>query len=660
MKKKYLFVIFLGMMTSPALAQDNMSRDGVEVMEEIVVTAGRSPEPAAEVSTAMTIIDREEIMASPSRDLGDLLAEKSVGYIQKYPGALTSVGIRGFRTDTHGNDLRAHVLVLLNGRRAGTGNLAKIMTGNIERVEIIRGPGAVQYGSAGMGGVINVITRQGKAPASARVFGGLGSYGYEEAGFLLSGKHAGLDFSSSYTYSTRDDYDTGDGETFHNTGYDDKESYSVNLGYTFLEYQRLGLILNRFESNGLGNPSTFELNDFDDYKNADNHSLDLIYSGGNPGSGMNWQIRYFDGKDSDTWYNPAGHDPQGYDDNSRSKSVTDQRGSQAQTTFNLSDLKLTTGLDWQDYEISTTWSPEETSYKNWAGFVLAKKKFLTDRLIVDAGLRYDDYEVKVMQPAGRSQEDNHITPAVGLSWQATKTLRFRARYGEGFVMPGADELAADYVTGWGQRYVGNSGLEPETSRTYEGGIEFRQNSLRAGLGYFYTRFTDKIEAVHLTSGDQTWENLGKAEISGFEGRISYDLGSLFSWPLEVSPYLNFVYLDRYRDLEEDQDLRYTNEANISYGLKVNTFQGFRARFNLAYSGPQTVIDYNTAPPYPDMEEAGFTVADLSLTKDLIELKGYGGFSLTAEVTNLFDKNYTYKSDYPMPGRSFFMTLDWSY
>lgn len=80
MKKKFLFVIFLGIMTSPALAQDNMSRDRVEVMEEIVITAGRSPEPAAEVSTAMTIIDREEIMASPSRDLGDLLADLPVEY----------------------------------------------------------------------------------------------------------------------------------------------------------------------------------------------------------------------------------------------------------------------------------------------------------------------------------------------------------------------------------------------------------------------------------------------------------------------------------------------------------------------------------------------------------------------------------------------------
>ncbi len=660
MKKSCLAVILLGITASPALARDGSNGENVRTMDEIVVTAGRSPEPASEVSTAMTVIGREEIKASPARDLGDLLAEKSVGHIQKYPGALTSVGIRGFRTDTHGNDLRAHVLVLLNGRRAGTGNLAKILTRNIERIEIIRGPGAVQYGSAGMGGVINVITLRGRDPESAQVFGGLGSYGYEEAGFLFSGAQAGLDFSTSYTYSTRDDYDTGGGEKFHNTGYDDQESYSVNLGYTFLEQQRLGVILHRFESNHLGNPAVINLNDFDDYKNADNHSLDLIYTGEVRNGGMSWLIRYFDGKDSDTWYNPADHDPNGFDDNSRSKRVTDQRGSQAQVTLSLAGFKLTPGIDWQDYEISTTWSPQETSYKNWAGFLLAKKKLSGLNLVLDAGLRYDDYEVEVMEPAGGSQEDSHLTPAVGLSWQAHENLRLRARYAEGFVMPGADELAADYVTWWGQRYVGNPGLDPETSRTYEGGLEYRQKSLKAELSYFFTRFKDKIEAVYLAGGNQSWENLGKAEISGFEGRLSYDLGAFYGWALEVRPYLNFVYLDRYRDLENDQDLYYTNESNVSYGVSINDFQGFRARLNLAYTGPQTVINYDTGPPYPDLEMGGFTVADLSLTKELIDLEGYGSFDLTGDVTNLFDKEFAYNHGYPMPGRSFFVTLKWDY
>ncbi|MBW2648890.1 MAG: TonB-dependent receptor, partial [Deltaproteobacteria bacterium] len=143
----------------PVYAQEGS--DSV-TMEEVVVTAGRVKEKKKEITTNATIIDEEEIKNSSATDLGDLLAEKGIGHIHKYPGISTSVGIRGFRTDATGVDLAGKVLILLNGRRAGTGNAAKIMTKNVERVEIIRGPASVQYGSAAMGGVVNVITKQGK------------------------------------------------------------------------------------------------------------------------------------------------------------------------------------------------------------------------------------------------------------------------------------------------------------------------------------------------------------------------------------------------------------------------------------------------------------------------------------------------------------------
>ncbi|MFW6244065.1 MAG: TonB-dependent receptor, partial [Desulfovibrionales bacterium] len=117
-------------------------------MDAMVVTASRTPERLGEVSSHVELITAEEIRRSTAENVGDLLAERSLGHIQKTPGTLTSVGIRGFRTEALGNDIKAHVLVLLNGRRAGTGNLAKLMTDNVERIEIIHGPGSVQYGSA--------------------------------------------------------------------------------------------------------------------------------------------------------------------------------------------------------------------------------------------------------------------------------------------------------------------------------------------------------------------------------------------------------------------------------------------------------------------------------------------------------------------------------
>ncbi len=93
-----------------------------------MVTASRYKESIKDTPMNVEVIGQKEIEASSAKDLGELLAEKGIGTIREYPGTLTSVGIRGFRTDTHGNDLLGHVLILLDGRRAGTGNVAKILT----------------------------------------------------------------------------------------------------------------------------------------------------------------------------------------------------------------------------------------------------------------------------------------------------------------------------------------------------------------------------------------------------------------------------------------------------------------------------------------------------------------------------------------------------
>src|SRR6056297_1400330 len=220
-----LVCIFGVLLTAPALAEEK-STDArtMTKLQEVVVTAQRSAEPAEEVNANITVLDEEEIEMSTAKDLGDLLAEKNIGHIHKYPGNQTSVGIRGFRTSPLGNDLQGRVLVLLNGRRAGTGNLAKIMTKNIERIEIIRGPASVQYGSAAIGGLINVITKQGRGDPSFFVAGELGSFGYEEASAGFSGKTGGFDFSAAVSRSMKDDYDTADDEEYNNTGYDEEEN----------------------------------------------------------------------------------------------------------------------------------------------------------------------------------------------------------------------------------------------------------------------------------------------------------------------------------------------------------------------------------------------------------------------------------------------------
>ena len=662
MAKDKISTLILLTMAVPGLSLAAENSDGpvTAALDEVVVTAARVSESVREVSADIMVIGPEEIAVSPARNVGELLTAKGLGAVSLYPGELISVNIRGFRTATYGNDLSSYVLVLLNGRRAGTGNLAKIMTKNVERIEVIRGPGAVQYGSSAMGGVINVITRQGSGAPQAALSGKIGSYGYDESGVLVGGEQAGFDFSGSFSRATMDDYDTGSGDKFYNTGYDHIDHYSVNAGYSFLDRHRLGVIFTRYYADEVGSPDYLSSNDLDNTNDSANHSMDIIYDGASADNVYSWQMRYFTGKDKDTWFDPMASNASGWDDGIPYLYKTDMSGAQAQGSMELGTVRLTAGVDWLDYESTSSADPKETDSENYAAFLLAKVKFMQERLIVDGGLRYDAYDLEVVEPAGKNEDDNNIAASAGVVYLLTDALKLRAHYGEAFIMPGADELAADFYSDFGVHYVGNPGLDPESSRTYEGGINYTHSGLSAGLGYFFTRYKDKIESVAIGS-DQTWENVGKAEISGFEGELSVDLGARFGWSFEIRPYVSLTYLDRFKDLDNNEDLKYVSDLNASYGIYANDYQGFSARLNFVYTGEQTIEDWETgAFPAPIKSYGGFTVADLSISKKILDFQENGSFTLSGEATNLFDSDYAYVKGYPMPGRMLFVTLTYQY
>lgn len=598
----------------------------------------------------MIVVGEDQLKLSTAKDIGDLLVDLNIGRITRYPGALTPIGIRGFRTESHGNDLLGHLLVLVDGRRTGTGNLAKIPTHNVERVEILRGPASVQYGSAAMGGIVNIITKRGKEKPEIFVQGGLGSWDYTEAAAGGAFAKGMLDFSAAVSRTSQGDFDTGDDTEYDNTGWEAENFGNVNVGLTFAPGHRIGFIYRDWSAGEVGNPSYISSNDPDNYKDSDNRSVDVMYEGGLTSGLLSWNARFFTGKDTDKWVTMPG--------GSFYENDYDQQGAQAQMTLDLEHSWFTLGVDWINYELETTSTPTQSEYDNPAGFFMAKTHLLDRKLILSAGVRYDGYDVEIKNNQGSSESTDNFTFQLGAAYHPLDYLKLRANFGEAFVMPGANQLAANFVS-FGTTYLGNPDLDPEESRTWEAGVEFYKGPFNATLGYFYSDYSDQIVTVDIDAVTRTYQNLDEANISGFEGSFSVDLGRVFDWSVSVQPYISFVALTSYEDETTDEDLLNTSDSNITYGLTLNYQDDVSFNVNAARVGEQRVQNWETGGGAVEDKDP-FTVVNTSLSKRLYRHEKYGGITLKAEITNLLDEDYDYAIGFPMPGRSFVFNLRYDY
>uniref|UniRef100_Q3ARU9 TonB-dependent receptor-related protein n=1 Tax=Chlorobium chlorochromatii (strain CaD3) TaxID=340177 RepID=Q3ARU9_CHLCH len=643
MNKKVFVVVMAGLLCSKGL----MAADGqpMSVMgEEMVVTSSRFEEPKKNLTSNITIIGKDEIAQSSAQDLGELLAEKNLGQVQKYPGTMTSVGIRGFRSETHGNDLMGKVLVLIDGRRAGTGNTAKIMTENVERIEIIQGPAAVQYGSAAIGGVVNVITKKGDNVPSFFVEQKGGSNEFVKTAAGVQGKIGKLDFASALSRSEAGDYKTGSGKTYFNTGYDEQVLANLNVGYEIADGHRIGFGYHSFDVDKAGSPSYLSLNDLQSYTSNNNHAIDVSYEGALTNKRWLWSTRYFSGMDSYQYVDPS--------TSYTSSSDVEQQGAQAQISFTEKSLLITAGVDWLNYELTSTLAPKWSKYNNPAVFLLAKYGVFEDRLLLSAGVRYDDYKVDLQPAEGTSRSTDNFAHQVGAAWQVNDVVKLRASYAEGFRMPSARELAGNIVS-FGKTYIGNPNLNPEVSETWETGIDVVWREITSSLTWFSTDYTDMIETQLTAPKTYLYKNIGSTSLSGIEAEFAWK-SSATTWNIE--PYVNYSYLLEHKDNATGDDLLYTPEWNASTGVRLQHTNGLSAALNVTATGSSNVQDYESNSGKV-ITKGGFSVVNLSASKKFtLDKQERRAITIKAEVDNLLDRDYQYVKGYPMPGRTFVIGL----
>jgi vitamin B12 transporter len=173
-----------------------------DAVEQIVVTATRTPVPVAEVAVPVVVITREEIERSLAGDVGELLKQHAGVEIGRNggPGQVASLFIRGTNND--------HAVVLVDGVRVNPGTIGgaaiqHILPEAIERIEVVKSPRSSLYGSDALGGVVQIFTRAAARDRFAAMVSG-GRYGtlngQLDAGFAF-GERGGIGLTAGHVDS---------------------------------------------------------------------------------------------------------------------------------------------------------------------------------------------------------------------------------------------------------------------------------------------------------------------------------------------------------------------------------------------------------------------------------------------------------------------------
>jgi iron complex outermembrane receptor protein len=197
----------------------------VTELRDMVVTAARDQEMVSTIPANITVITREDIVNTAAQNVPDVL--KYVAGIQVSDwlgnGRNSTVDIRGF-----GETSSANTLVLVDGRRINAPDLSgvdwtTIPLERIERIEIVRGGGAVIYGDNASGGVVNIITRKGSGAPTISGETRIGSYQTFKQALAISGN------SGDWSYDMNGSYASSDG--YRDNGYFRNKTAGMRLTY---------------------------------------------------------------------------------------------------------------------------------------------------------------------------------------------------------------------------------------------------------------------------------------------------------------------------------------------------------------------------------------------------------------------------------------------
>jgi vitamin B12 transporter len=634
-----LFTLAAVLTVAPSALRAQEVRDTAS-LPEIVVTATRYPIAPDSVASTVTVLRGDDLRAEGIRFVGDALRQVPGAHVvQGGPyGAATSLFVRGGESD--------YVKVLVDGvpvnQPGGFYDFASLTTDNIERIEVLRGPGSVLYGSDAIAGVIQIVTRQGDHGVQVAASGEGGSFGSArwEASALGGSERLGWSASlsrltSDGTYDFNNDYRNTVASGRFSVRPGERTTVSLTGRYHDAKYH--------FPTDFTGVP--VDQNQF----TTDQTSALALDLGHRFSPVVEGRLLLGRSDIVNRFENPIDPPPNpGF--SSSDRTTIDRSSADARVQLNLPrGIRGLAGasVELQQQEVVGSFDDSRDNY----GFYAEATALPVSRLQVTAGGRLDENEKFGSFWTYR---------ATALAF-ASPTTKIRASVGTGFKEAGFFENFDSPFS------IGNPDLVPERTFSVEGGVEqdFADGVVGAGLTLFAQRFRDLIQFTFVppTPGGPNYFNVAAANAKGAEATLHLRprgpvRGSVAYTRLDSDVTdAGFDAGDAATFVEGQQLLRRPKDVLT---LKVDSEFAGRVRLGgvLSWVGARDDIRFGQFPePNQRVELASYTTLDLSGVFTILRRRsGTPGLDLTARVENVFDEGYQQAIGFPARGRGVFVGL----
>ena len=590
-----------------------------EQYEEILVSASLIPISLNDSANSITLITADDIDNLAIANLSDLLRDLAGFSVSRSGvlGAQTQIRVRGSEAN--------HILVLIDGIEANNSaqndefNWGNISASDIERIEVIRGPQSSIYGSDAMSGIINIITKTSKEKNEVQAFTEYGSFNTTNNGLSIGVKNK--KFNARFGISELST--EGENISREGTENDGYEISSMNIKAEWAPSKNLNIILSGHKRFGMNEYDS----DIDFDQLVDDQNNHAKFNSSTTGVRMNYINHKIKNLKHSLFLTKSENKNEDYNDyiiQNVTTSLKDQINFLSSYFWENSSQRSSLLLEHEkeeftqngiiyDYGIYGIFDPNQQRKKSSSSLAIEHRGNINENISYAASARHDE----------NSQFKDGNTSRFELAYAFTNNYRIRSAYGSAIKNPTFTERFGYYTN-----FIGNPNLQPEKSKNFELGVDFKLNK-----NYLFSATFFKSKLINEINGntiDANTSGYTAKNIDGLSKRQGIELSSAI--PLNENLRINTSYT--YVDSIQFEDNRYVDEVRRPKSTASTTIQwksNKNSLFNLnvRYTDKQIDVVY---PGYVMMPS--YTVLNFGAKFSLNQR-----ISIKISLNNLLNEDY---------------------